>query len=123
MKSRRAAKDRGAVAVEFVLVAPLFFAVMLGIVEFANFFRVQISVTQAAREAARSMAISNSQSTAAAAATAAAPTVGPLSYSFSPSSCAPNQTVTVSIQYSMPSLTGIAGPWTVSGVSAMRCGG
>lgn len=123
MGQSRHRRDRGAVAVEFALVAPLFLAVVLGIVEFANFFRVQISVTQAAREAARTMAITNDQAQAKTQAQLAAPTVGPFSASFSPSACTANQTMSVSIQYSMPSLTGIAGPWTVTGVSAMRCNG
>ncbi len=133
MKGTRNRRERGAVAVEFALVAPLFLAILLAIIEFSNFFRVQIGVTQAAREAARSMAINNNQGTAKAAAAAASPAIDPsgFSYVFSPASCGSNQTVTVTITYSLKtvsggalqSLTGAIMPSTVTGVSAMRCGG
>ncbi|MGC0236942.1 TadE/TadG family type IV pilus assembly protein [Arthrobacter sp. SD76] len=66
-------KSRGAIAVEFALVAPVLLALVIGIVEFANAYNAQISVTQAAREAARTMAVKNSQTDAKAAAVAGAP--------------------------------------------------
>ena len=132
MSTKKRRRERGAVAVEFALVAPLFFVVLLGIIEYANFFRVQISVTQAAREAARAMAIADTTQTASAqqasaksAAAATSPTInsGGFQYTFSPASCTSGQTMSVTIKYSLPSLTGTFGTWTVTGVSAMRCGG
>lgn len=127
-------KERGAAAVEFALVAPLLIAILVGIIEFANFFRVQISLTQAAREAARTMAISNDQTAAKAAAAAGAGAsinATQLSYSFSPASCSQGQTVSVTVSYpltavsggALRSLTGAILPTSVRGVSAMRCGG
>ncbi|WP_415854586.1 TadE family protein [Sinomonas sp. G460-2] len=133
MNGSKNPRERGAVAVEFALVAPLFLAILVAIIEFSNFFRVQISVTQAAREAARAMAISNDQTAAKAAAAAASPGIDPsgFSYAFSPSSCSSGQTVQVTITYSLndvsggalQTLTGAVMPGSVTGVSAMRCGG
>ncbi|TWT66990.1 TadE-like protein [Posidoniimonas polymericola] len=48
-----ATKRRGASAVEFALVAPIFFLVVLGIVEFGRMAMVQQIITNAAREGAR----------------------------------------------------------------------
>ena len=56
-RSRAQGRERGAAAVEFALVAPLLLALVGGIVEFSYTYNLQISVTQAAREAARTMAI------------------------------------------------------------------
>ncbi len=118
-------KSRGAVAVEFALVAPILLSVVVGIVEFANAYNAQISVTQAAREAARTMAVKNSQTDAKAAAVAGAPGIpGPFSYTFSPPACTPDTTMKVTITYSAPTMTGLFGPSVgLTGVGAMRCGG
>lgn len=119
-------KSRGAIAVEFALVAPVLLALVVGIVEFANAYNAQISVTQAAREAARGMAVKNSQTDAKAAAVAGAPGVNSaaFAYSFSPASCAPNATAKVTITYPAATLTGLFGSSvTLTGVGAMRCNG
>lgn len=119
-------KSRGAVAVEFALVAPILLSVVVGIVEFANAYNAQISVTQAAREAARTMAVKNSQTDAKAAAVAGAPGVNSaaFAYTFSPAACAPDTTEKVTITYSAATLTGLFGSSvTVTGVGAMRCNG
>ena len=53
--------------------APILLALVAGIVEFSHAYNLQISVTQAAREAAREMAIEDDQDAAALAAAAGAP--------------------------------------------------
>jgi Flp pilus assembly protein TadG len=119
-------KSRGAVAVEFALVAPILLTLVIGIVEFANAYNAQISVTQAAREAARTMAVKNSQTDAKAAAVAGAPGVNSaaFAYTFSPAACVPDATEKVTITYSATTLTGMFGSSvTVTGVGAMRCNG
>lgn len=119
-------KSRGAIAVEFALVAPVLLALVIGIVEFANAYNAQISVTQAAREAARTMAVKNSQTDAKAAAVAGAPGVnsGAFSYAFSPANCAADTTAKVTITYPASTLTGLFGSSvTLTGVGAMRCNG
>jgi Flp pilus assembly protein TadG len=112
--------------VEFALVAPVLLALVAGIVEFSHTYNLQISVTQAAREAAREMAISNNQAAARTAAVAGAPGLNPtaFSYTFNPGTCAANTNMTVSISYTGNTMTGLFGSTiTVGGVGAMRCGG
>lgn len=125
-KKSTESRSRGAVAVEFALVAPLLLALVTGIVEFAYAYNAQISVTQAAREASRTMAVKNSQSDAKAAAVAGAPGLngGSFVYTFNPTACAPDANVQVSISYTSATLTGLFGrSVTLKGVGAMRCGG
>ena len=97
--SRKNERDRGAVAVEFALVAPILLALVAGIVEFSHAYNLQISVTQAAREAAREMAITNDQSEAKAAAAAGAPGLNTAAfvYTFTPTACSANANAGVSI--------------------------
>lgn len=125
-RSRTARRDRGAAAVEFALVAPILLALVAGIVEFSYAYNLQISVTQAAREAARTMAIQDNQGEAELAAAAGAPglNTGAFQYSFTPAACTAGDNVTVGITYQAATLTGIFGvSVTVSGLGAMRCGG
>ncbi|MDR7162326.1 Flp pilus assembly protein TadG [Pseudarthrobacter oxydans] len=106
--------------------APILLALLGGIVEFAHAFNLQISVTQAAREAARTMAITNSQDEAKIAAANGAPglATGTFAYTFTPTACVANGTVNVEISYTADTLTGIFGSGvTLVGVGAMRCGG
>ena len=55
--ARAQGRERGAAAVEFGLVAPVLLLLIGGIVEFSHTYNLQISVTQAAREAARTLAV------------------------------------------------------------------
>jgi len=122
---KRLANERGAVAVEFALVAPLLLLLVVAIVEFAFFFNLQISTTQAAREAARTMAVTNSTAKAQAAAVAGAPSINlaPGNVSLS-GACSPGATVTATVTFSSPTLTGLFTPTlSVVGKGAMRCGG
>ncbi|MEE2568113.1 TadE/TadG family type IV pilus assembly protein [Pseudarthrobacter sp. J64] len=118
--------SRGAIAVEFALVAPVLLLLVAGIIEFSNIFNAQVSVTQAAREAARNMAIHNNQGTATTAARVGAPGLDTSSFAlaFSPTACAPNTNIKVTISYTAPGITGVFGTgFGVTGVGAMRCGG
>ncbi|WP_254865522.1 TadE/TadG family type IV pilus assembly protein [Arthrobacter sp. P2b] len=118
--------SRGAVAVEFALVAPILLLLVAGLIEFANVYNAQISVTQAAREAARAMAIHNNQATAELAAADGAPGLetAVFDYDFSPTACSSGSNIEVTINYEADSLTGLFGDTiTLTGVGAMRCGG
>ncbi len=120
----RRGRERGAVAVEFALIAPLILVIVVAIVEFSHFYNLQISVTQAAREAARTMAVTNDAGQAAAAAVNGAPGVAlaPANVSFAPGACSPGATVTATVAFSMPALTTFFGSTvSVSGQGAMRC--
>lgn len=119
-------RERGAAAVEFALVAPLLLALVGGIIEFAHAYNLQISITQAAREAARTMAIENDQGLAQAAALNGAPGLDPaaFTFTFSPAACAEDLTANVTITYTENTVTGLIGnSITMTGVGAMRCGG
>jgi Flp pilus assembly protein TadG len=59
----RSTRRRGASAVEFAIVAPVFFLVVLGIIEFGRMVMVQQVITNAAREGAR-IAVLDSATTA-----------------------------------------------------------
>lgn len=51
---RRRADRRGAAAVEFAVVAPLFFLLLAGIIEFGQAFHIEHALSSAARRGARS---------------------------------------------------------------------
>lgn len=122
-------RERGAVAVEFALVAPVLIGLIVGVVEFSNAYNVQVSVTQASREAARTMAITKNDVKATAAGKAGAPSIDTslLSFDYSEAVCAtttPPSTAIVTVTYTGKSLTGMFGPDLVLiGKGAMQCGG
>ncbi|TLM85474.1 pilus assembly protein [Pseudarthrobacter sp. NamE2] len=122
-------KERGAVAVEFALVAPVLVALLIGIVEFSNAYNIQVSVTQASREAARTMAITKDTAKATAAGKAGAPSINSslLSFDYSAATCpatSPASNALVKVTYTGPSLTGFFGSsLSVTGKGAMQCGG
>lgn len=129
--------ERGAVAVEFALILPVFLLLLLGIMEFGRAYNAQLSLTHAARESVRTLAISNTPGHAIEEAIHETPTLNPkltssnvlVSYadSVSPftaqSSCANNRDAIITITYSLQTLTGIAGPFTLTGKGVMRCAG
>jgi Flp pilus assembly protein TadG len=131
MKRSRSAKlrEKGAVAVEFALVAPILLALIIGVVEFANAYNVQVSVTQASREAARTMAITKNQAQATAAGKAGAPSINAnlLTFDYSAANCpaaTPTPIAVVKVSYTGPSLTGFFGSSLIlAGKGAMQCGG
>ena len=49
--------DNGAVAIEFVLVAPVMLALVMGIIQFGYVFFVQLTMNNAAREATRQLVV------------------------------------------------------------------
>lgn len=130
-------KERGAAAVEFALLAPVLIMVLLGIMEFGRAYNAQITLSNAAREGVRVMAITNSESTAKAAAKNTASVLSPglkderIVFTYqttpattpAPTSCAANVQVTVTIGYSLSTMTGIAGPFAMKGTGTMQCGG
>jgi Flp pilus assembly protein TadG len=119
--------ERGAVAVEFAILAPLLIMLLLGIMEFGRAYNVQVSLSNAAREGVRVMAISNDQTAAKAAAKNVAVSLNPqladANFTFSPASCTAGAQMSVTIKYTLSTLTGIAGPFPMQGVGVMVCGG
>ena len=121
------ASERGAVAVEFAILAPLLIMILLGIMEFGRAYNAQVSLTNAAREGVRVMAISNNQTSAITAAKNAAVSLSPAlvnsNITFSTASCTAGAQMTVTITYTLSTLTGIAGPFAMTGKGVMQCGG
>lgn len=125
--------ERGAVAVEFAILAPILIMLLLGIVEYGRAYNAQISLTNAAREGVRVMAISNNQVTARTAAKNVAVSLSPAlvdaNIGFSatngtnPASCSTGAQMTVTINYSFSTLTGFTGPLAMKGKGVMLCGG
>lgn len=136
MRSKKSTDQSGAVAVEFALVLPIFLVLVLGIFEMGRAFNIQISLSEAAREAARYAAIHQSDAgysvaAAQAAGVAAAPSVNlaPGDIAVASSGSTPCN-VTVTITYSTSWMTGfpalvpgIPSQLNTSGKGVMRCGG
>jgi Flp pilus assembly protein TadG len=127
------ASERGAVAVEFAILAPVLVMLLLGIMEFGRAYNAQASLSSAAREGVRVMAISNDPAVAKTAAKSTAVSLQPglvdtnivFKNLDSPtsSSCASGTRISVTITYSLSTMTGIAGPFSLAGKGAMLCGG
>ncbi|MDF9279236.1 pilus assembly protein [Arthrobacter sp. EH-1B-1] len=123
-------RERGAIAVEMGILLPVLILLLLGIMEFGRAFNAQITLTSAAREGVRVMAITNDPVKAKAAASAAGSTLEPTltngDFSPAPTPCNPTVTgenTTFTISYTLNTLTGIAGPFTMTGRGTMLCGG
>jgi Flp pilus assembly protein TadG len=57
---RRQDRDRGATAVEFALVLPIFLLLVCGVIDFARAYNAQVTLSEAAAEGARTLAIGSS---------------------------------------------------------------
>lgn len=136
----RSRREAGAVAVEFALILPLFLVLVLGIAEMGRAFNIQVSLSEAAREAARYAAIHNteagySHASAQAVGVAAAPSVGlsasNVGVSFSTgSTCSSTGNALVTVSYTTPWMTGfpslipgMPANLSIQGKGVMRCGG
>ncbi len=59
-RSRSAGREEGVVALEFVILFPLFFLILAGILEFGHLFYVRHTLTNATREGARAAVVFHS---------------------------------------------------------------
>ena len=136
----KSTRETGAAAVEFALILPILLVLVLGIAEMGRAFNIQVSLSEAAREAARYAAIHNAESgythtSAQAVGIAAAPSVGlsasNVGVAFSTgSTCTTSGNAVVTVTYTTPWMTGF--PALIPGMPAnlsiqskgvMRCGG
>lgn len=141
MCTKKSKSERGAVAVEFAIILPVFLLVVLGIVEFGRAFNIQVSLSEAARESARYAAVHCTEAgydedEALAAAVSAAPTV-PLNAATDveiqytgDGTCAAGNNVEVTVTYNTSYLTGLPGlipglpeDVDITSKGVMRCGG
>lgn len=122
---RKSLADRGAAAVEFALVLPLFLVLVFGIVEFGRGYHTKTTLTHAAREGARVAALNIGDPVQAARQAAPSLNQGLLQVSVSASPCTVGQpvsvTVTYPVVYNVPFVND--GTWTISETGTMRCGG
>ena len=119
--------ERGAVAVEFAILLPLLLMLVMGTIEFGRAYNAQITLTNAARDGVRVMAIAKSPADARTAArtAAAAVSVGipDSDITLSTTVCPTGDQVTLTIKYNLATITGIAGPFPMTGRGVMLCGG
>ncbi|MFC4394948.1 TadE/TadG family type IV pilus assembly protein [Arthrobacter sedimenti] len=118
--------ERGAAAVEFAILLPLLLMLVLGTIEFGRAYNAQITLTNAARDGVRVMAINNDPTAAKKAAQNAAASVSTIPVSditLSSPTCSTGNQVTLTIKYTLSTITGIAGPFPMTGKGVMLCGG
>ena len=119
--------ERGAAAVEFAILLPLLLMLVLGTIEFGRAYNAQITLTNAARDGVRVMAIGNDPAGAKIAAQNAAAsvstTIPATDITLSTNACSIGAQVTLTIKYNLSTITGIAGPFPMTGKGVMLCGG
>lgn len=127
-------REKGAVAVEFALILPIFLALIFGIVEYGRAFSIQVSMAEGAREAARYTAIHYKDAGVLAAAKQKAIDAAPIADlqpgEITISTCGPNLDAVVLITANTAYLTGLPTllPFlpdfmSISAKGVMRCGG
>ena len=119
--------ERGAAAVEFALLLPLLLMLVLGTIEFGRAYNAQITLTNAARDGVRVMAIANdptgAKNAAKNAAASVSTTIPTTDITLSTTACSTGNQVTLTINYNLSTITGIAGPFPMTGKGVMLCGG
>jgi Flp pilus assembly protein TadG len=128
MRIRRWRDDRGAVLVEFALIAPVLILLLFGIVEYGLVLNAQLQVTGAARQAARTMAVTGSVASAQSAAIASTAALSPVlttsNVTFSEPACTAGSNVTATVAYDKPFITGLFGASIhLTGTGMYRCQG
>lgn len=126
--------DRGAAAVEFALVVPLFLLLVFGIVDFSRAFNIQLTLTDAAAEGARTLAAGGSVVMARAAVDAVlvptlvspADVVYPVSTvclpTAAPGTARASMTVeTRDFQFLTPLIGSLSGTLAITGTAARQC--
>lgn len=103
--------QRGQSTVEFALVLPIVFVVLLALVQVGVVIYAQIAVTHTAREVARVLAVDPAADphAAAVAATSLKPDRLEVTVSFAPASTPGRQFVIVEVRYLVPAISGAGG--------------
>ncbi|VXB11812.1 TadE/TadG family type IV pilus assembly protein [Arthrobacter sp. 8AJ] len=119
--------ERGAAAVEFAILLPLLLMLVLGTIEFGRAYNAQITLTNAARDGVRVMAIGkdpvDAKRKAQTAASSLSTAIATTDITLSTDTCPVGTQVTLTIKYTLSTITGIAGPFPMTGKGVMLCGG
>ena len=119
--------ERGAAAVEFAILLPVLLTLVLGTIEFGRAYNAQITLTNAARDGVRVMAIAKdpvgARTAAKNAAAAVSSGIPDSDITLSTTICPTGDQVTLTIKYNLSTITGIAGPFPMTGRGVMLCGG
>jgi Flp pilus assembly protein TadG len=119
--------ERGAAAVEFAILLPVLLTLVLGTIEFGRAYNAQITLTNAARDGVRVMAIAKdvvgARTAAKNAAAAVSSGIPDSDIILSTTICPTGTQVTLTIKYNLSTITGIAGPFPMTGRGVMLCGG
>jgi Flp pilus assembly protein TadG len=130
---RRHDFQRGAAAVEFALVVPLFLTLLFGIVDFARAFNIQLSLSDAAAEGARTLAVGGTVTAARSAAGSALPgtliSAAQVTYPTAvacPTGSAGTATASMTVattnfQFLTPLIGSMFGPLTITGTASRQC--
>jgi Flp pilus assembly protein TadG len=126
--------ERGAAAVEFALVLPLFLLLLLGTVDFARAFHIQLTLSDAAAQGARTLAVGSTEAAARSAADAALAStlVSPSEVTYPTAVTCPttaaagtataSMTVaTTNFQFLTPLIGSMFGTVTIRGSAARQC--
>lgn len=109
-------RDRGAAALEFVLVVPFLIALLFAIAQFGLYFSEKVDVTSAARDAARTLALRQTP-TYPAGMTPSGVVTCPAGSNTTNASV----TLTATYDFSIPFIP--LGRRTITATGTMRCGG
>ncbi len=109
-------RDEGAVALEFVLVAPFLIALIFAIASFGLYFSKTVDVTSTARDAARTLALRGTPTYPAGVTPSGVVTCAPGNTTSNAS-----VTLTSSYTFSIPFIP--LGTKTITAIGTMRCGG
>jgi Flp pilus assembly protein TadG len=133
-RMRRHHPERGAAAVEFALVLPLFLLLVFGIVDFSRAFNIQLTLSDAAAEGVRTLATGSTTAAAQSAVSAAlqATSLPPADVSYGtaiacsptalPGSTAASMTVsTRNFHFLTPMIGSLFGSLTITGTAARQC--
>ncbi len=118
--------ERGAIAVEFALLIPIFIVLVMGVIEFGRGYNATIELTGAVREGARALALGDSETEARDAVIAASPGLDPAQMAFVIDQCTSGNerariTASYPVEYDIPFV--MQGEWNISREAVMRCGG
>ena len=116
-----ASRDRGAVAVEFALIVPLFVLFVLGLIEGGTRYAQQNEVEHWAFVVARDLSIDSTVNPSATVAELKGSDTTSYSVSHTGNCPTPGGQVTVTVTATRPSMSGLFGSYTLTGKGVARC--